>query len=320
VLTNFKNLIALHLPWCLTFVFATVGAGVWYWYESASRPRWPGGGSLIGLVFGALAGAIILFEMALWFRKTSWLRTYRCLGSAQLWMKAHIWLGLLTVPLVMMHSGFSFGGQFSAVLTWTFVVVIASGVLGLTMQNVLPRLMLEHLTNETVYSQIEVVARQYVADAARIVALTCGEAERGELVPETLESAHVVGAPRRVGTILTRTTKANEDYPRVMTADALRRAFTQDIRPFMASSRWRKGPLASRRKSRDYFAVLRNFVGEEASPAIVAVEQLCDKRRDLHTQRRIHHLLHGWLAVHLPLSCVLILLLIFHVYYALHFG
>ena len=309
---------ALHLRWCLTFVIATVGAGGWYCYEALSSPRWPGGGSLIGLVFGSLAGLIVLFEMALGVRKSWLFRTCRWLGSAQLWMKAHIWLGLLTVPLVAMHSGFSFGGQFSTVLTWTFVVVIGSGVFGLLMQNVLPRLMLEHLPGETVYSQIETVARQYVADAARIVALTCGEVERSEPAPAEHEAAPVVGAQRRVGTILTRTPRGTVDFPCVTTATALGRAFTQDIRPFLENRR--TGPLASRRKSRDYFAVLRNLVGAEAGPAVNAIEQLCDQRRELYTQRRIHHLLHGWLTVHLPLSCVLILLLIFHVYYALLFG
>ena len=52
-----------------------------------------------------VAGAIMLFELALWFRKTTWFRTCRCLGSAQSWMKAHIWLGLLTVPCWAQEAG-----------------------------------------------------------------------------------------------------------------------------------------------------------------------------------------------------------------------
>lgn len=324
VLTDCKNFIALHLRWCAVFVLAIIAASVWYYRAAASSPRWPGGGSGIGLVFGGVAGAIMLFEMALWFRKTTWFRTCRCFGSAQLWMKAHIWLGLLTVPLVVMHSGFRLGGEFTMVLMGTFFVVIGSGVFGLVMQNVLPRRMLEELPQETIYSQIDEVARQFAADAARIVALTCGEADRGEPVSEmrreVREREHVVGAPRRVGTVVVRTPRGNVDFPRGTKADALLRAFDQDIRPFLESSGRKSGPLSSRRQARDYFTVLRNLVSADAHPAVAAIEQLSDRCRDLPVQRRIHRLLHGWLAVHLPLSVALILLLIVHVVYAIRLG
>ena len=106
----------------------------------------------------------------------------------------------------------------------------------------------------------------------------------------------------------------------VATADALLRAFAQDIRPFLESGGRKSGPVSSRRQSRDYFTVLRNLVSADAHPAVDAIEQLCDRCRDLKVQRRVHRLLHGWLTVHLPLSVALILLLIVHVVYALRFG
>src|SRR5258708_37608142 len=105
--------------------------------------RWPGGGSLTGLVLGTLAAAIFLFELALVGKKTKTFRTARWMPRAQTWMKAHIWLGLLTVPLVVLHSGGRFGGTLTTLFIAVFGLVIASGVWGLLLQNVLPRLLLD---------------------------------------------------------------------------------------------------------------------------------------------------------------------------------
>ena len=71
-------------------------------------------------------GAIILFEMLLWPRKSLW-RGWR-LGRTKLWMTAHIWLGLLTIPLLLLHGGFHFSlttSTLAAVLMWLLVLVVA---------------------------------------------------------------------------------------------------------------------------------------------------------------------------------------------------
>src|SRR4051812_46992801 len=136
--------------------------------------RWPGGGSLSGLVLGSLAGVICLFELALVAKKTKTFRTARWMLSAQTWMKAHIWLGLLTVPLVILHSGGRIGGTLTTLFVIVYCIVIASGLWGLAMQKMLPRLLLEAAPAETVYSQIDRVGHQYAAQARRLVQLSCG--------------------------------------------------------------------------------------------------------------------------------------------------
>src|SRR4051812_4715245 len=97
-----------HRSWCLATVLAAAAAAVGYVIYGfwSGQWSWPGGGSLPGFAFGMLGGAIILFEMLLWPRK-SLLRGFS-LGRAKVWMTAHIWLGLLTVPLLLMHGGFNF--------------------------------------------------------------------------------------------------------------------------------------------------------------------------------------------------------------------
>ena len=43
-------------------------------------------------------------------------------------MKAHIWLGLLAVPLLILHSGFYFRNLEATFLLLLFVIVILSGI------------------------------------------------------------------------------------------------------------------------------------------------------------------------------------------------
>lgn len=328
MLSDRKNFIALHLGWFLSVLLATAAAIVLYAQWAIAAPRWPGGGSLPGLVLGTLAGFIILFECALWLRRTRWFRTSRWLGSAQLWMKAHIWLGLLSVPLVLLHSGFSWGGTLTTLLAVAFVIVIASGIIGLVAQNIITRMMLEHLPDETIGSQIEVVSQQLAGDAERIVALTCGDEALDDLPDQSRQEQPLfegmpvrrIGAMRRLGTKVVRSPNGNVPYPRVRHAEELRLALDDEIKPFLVSGRSPSGRLGSLRRTREYFGTLRETISPEATPAIHAIQELCERRWQFIAQRRLHNLLHGWLLIHLPLSIALVMLLVIHIVSALRFG
>ena len=165
-----RKTLTMHLGWILFCGVATVAAVAWYCYASQQQRVLLGGSSFPGLVFGSIAASIIVFEFLLWPRKK--LRAWR-IGRAQVWMRAHIWLGLLSVPLALMHTGFHLGGQLSTVLAILFSIVILSGIYGLVMQNVLPRVMLEQLPAETIYSQIDEVSAQFSQDARRKIDLMC---------------------------------------------------------------------------------------------------------------------------------------------------
>jgi hypothetical protein len=49
------------------------------------------------------------------------------------------------------------------------------------------------------------------------------------------------------------------------------------------------------------------------------IQDICEERRQLAVQRRLHHWLHGWLLVHVPLSYALLLLSIVHAVVALRY-
>jgi hypothetical protein len=336
VLIDGRNFWKLHGRWLIAILIATALAAAATVFVGIPTGRWPGGGSAVGLILGTLAGAIFVFEMALVAKKTKPFRTARWLGAAQLWMKAHIWLGLFTVPLVVLHSGGRLGGTLTTVFVAVFTAVIISGIWGLFVQNVLPRLLLEAAPAETVYSQIDQVGQQYAAEARRLVLLACGDdgdAAAAEPALAAADSAiarggsalarggeHVRGAARQVGIQIQRSPHLASDLPRVNPSPAIQKALASDVRPYLLTGTTAGHILGSRQRNSWYFDDLRQRVAPELRTLVGQLEDLCERRRQLNLQRRLHFWLHNWLWLHLPLSVALMILLIVHIISALRFS
>src|ERR1700680_5309343 len=85
------------------------------------------GGSSAGLTFGILGFAFMLFAALLGARKR--VPVWR-VGRAQAWMRGHLWLGALSLPIILFHGGFHFGGALTRVLMWLPIVAVVSGLFG----------------------------------------------------------------------------------------------------------------------------------------------------------------------------------------------
>jgi hypothetical protein len=267
--------------------------------------EWPGGTSPPGLTFGIVGGLLILFEFALWGRKK--LRRLR-IGRVQTWMAAHIWLGLLTVPLLVLHSGFRWGGSLSAILMVLLLVVIASGIWGLILQQILPSRMLHD-------------------DGLRVVRATCGplpgedsdkvdtqEAEEG------LPISHMtVGAVQTVGSVQGKVLVTRVPKAAVPGSEPLRALYRDSIGPYLLQGKKAQPRLALASRSVGIFEEIRVKLPKDAREAVDILENLCDQRRQLDRQKVYHFWLHGWLVVHLPLSVALVILMFFHVWVALKY-
>lgn len=102
------------------------------------------GGSLAGILYGSFALALIVLLLAFGWRK----RAYRStLGTLEGWLHAHVWLGLLTVVAVLFHSGFRFQDRLAVVTFAVMVAVVASGLLGVALYTLFPRLLTEVQSN-----------------------------------------------------------------------------------------------------------------------------------------------------------------------------
>ncbi|HET6407151.1 MAG TPA: hypothetical protein VFG14_04660, partial [Chthoniobacteraceae bacterium] len=159
-----------HRPWAIGVVLVTVICAALYlgsqspggripllgltvpgWLLDTVSPRNTIGAKPLGLIFGTVAFLIFLFASALGVRKKK--RLWR-IGNVQSWLRAHIWLTILTVPLVLFHCGFKLGGMHTSILFWLWAIVMVSGFWGIAMQHFFPGVMKDRLPREWVYEQI----------------------------------------------------------------------------------------------------------------------------------------------------------------------
>lgn len=171
-----------HFPWFVFVCLATAAA--WLLYAGNFHPEWmPAGirlppsliqtptghhtvgGTPLGLVFGAISLGIFVFAALLNLRKK--IPLWR-IGTVQLWLRAHIWLTFLTIPLILLHSGFRFGGPMTTLLMALYLLVMVSGIYGLALQHIMPRLMKERLPAETVFEQIPHICAQLCVAAEKM--------------------------------------------------------------------------------------------------------------------------------------------------------
>src|SRR5262249_10281201 len=153
---------------------------------------------------------------------------------------------LLCAPLLVYHSGFRLGGPLSGVLLILVLIVVASGVVGLALQNYLPRLMLEQIPSETIYSQIDYVVGQLAREAEQLVAATGGPEAGGGLVPlekqpdRVTGAGHlVVGAVRTAGRVQGKVLETVTPSVPVPGSEPLRLFFHDSLAPYL-----RRGPAS----------------------------------------------------------------------------
>src|SRR5713226_4973094 len=130
-------------------IFAAVLAV--YMFYAWSAPQGPRGGSAIGLFFGVVGFGFMLYAAALGARKR--VPTWR-VGRAKAWMRGHLWLGLLSLPLILFHGGFHFGGTLTRILMWLLIITVPSGVFGAALQHYVTRVMTSDVPLETIYDEI----------------------------------------------------------------------------------------------------------------------------------------------------------------------
>jgi hypothetical protein len=279
----------------LNIIFATAGvtlAGVLFAAAGAAVGAWtwpPRPSSPLGVFCGILVGAITFFEMAILPRK--WFRGKR-LGTTRGWMRWHIRMGLIGLPVVLVHAGFGFGGPLTTVTLVLFLLVTFSGVWGLIMQQWLPQKMLQEIPGETVASQIDRLGDYHAEEAARLVSALVTvppEAESGEPVVSGPLAAELV-------------------------------TFRDDVLlPYLQGGDESRSPLSSPSDAVLRFARLREAVPEAARDTLDRLQELADLRRRWDAQARLHFWLHNWLLLHLPLSVAMTALMVLHAVRALKF-
>jgi hypothetical protein len=286
---------------------STVG----YVFYVLGAPRGPRGGSPAGLAFGIAGFGCMIYAGLLGARKK--VPVWR-LGRAQTWMRGHLWLGLLSLPLIFFHGGFHFGGPLTRLLLWLLIITVFSGVFGAILQHYVPRVMLERIPLETIYDEIEHVRAQLRAEAEGYVETLCGS------LP--LVAEEVAGGELRAGGFTAMRPPRDSEAPAPIEegeSEAVRSFYVTELRPFLENPDARLSRLADEVRAHAAFAKLRMLVPTGAHGMIDNLEDLCSEERQLVRQVRLHRLLHSWLLVHVPLSLLLLILSAFHAVLALRY-
>ena len=280
----------------LNIVFATLGVtlagvafavaghtiGLWPWPPPPSGP--------LGLACGFIGGAIVVFEMLILPRK--WFRGKRFGGNTRVWMRWHIWMGLICLPVILIHAGFGFGGWLTTVTLTLFLLVTASGVWGLIMQQWLPQKLLEDIPGETVASQINRMGDYHADEADRLITALV------TVPPEAELATPLISGP--------------------LAAELV--TFRDDVLlPYLTDGDRSRSPLATPTDAEQRFGRLREAVPEEARQTLDRLQELADLRRRWDAQARINFWLHNWLLFHLPLSVAMTALMFLHAIRALKY-
>ncbi len=306
-----------HRKWLIAslgILFVATVAYLVYAWSSLVGPR---GGSTPGLAFGILGYAFMLFAGLLGARKK--VPVWR-LGRAQAWMRGHLWLGLLSLPLILFHGGFHFGGTLTRILMWLLIVVVASGVLGAVLQHYLPQVMTADAPMETIYDEIASVRTQLLEEADQYVSALCGLLNLGDAGGASGQRAGGFTAVRQVGAVAAAATAAVE--PVALTeeeSEPLRRFYLEEMRVFLTKPGGRGQRLADTAQARGAFANLKTLLPPAAHGTLEDLEGICEEARQLERQARLHRWLHGWLLVHVPLSLALLVLGAVHAVMALRY-
>jgi hypothetical protein len=254
------------------------------WWHARTDPLHPlSGGSTWGLAFGVAAATCMAVAAALTLRKQ--LKAWR-LGKTSRWVSGHVWLGALALPLVLFHGDFAFGGTLTSALLLLFLASWASGLFGVALQHFLPRVMTEQVARETIYEQIDHVVQLLRDEAKALVEKWSGP---------------LAAAPAIAG------------------AAPLRDFYVSQVEPFLAAARPRASLFDQRSTAPMQRAHLKRLLPAEIHEAVDDLFDVCDERRQLEQQRRLHHWLHGWLLLHAPVSWALLAATFWHALVALRY-
>ena len=245
-------------------------------------------------------------------------------------MKAHIWLGLATIPIVFFHCGFYFGGPLTIVLMSLYGIVMVSGIVGLILQNYLPTKMVQSVEFETIYSQIDRIVCHIREDAEHIMKQFDRTfkfppmdskydllAQAFEEEKQNREVFAVEGAKRAAGHVHGRVVKLQRGTAKTIRSEQLNDFVMEFVEPYLQPDISKREPLSDAKRSSVMFDNLRSNCDTALGETIDTLQTLCEQRRQLSRQARLHGWLHGWLFLHLPLSVSLMLFLFVHIWLAI---
>jgi len=231
------------------------------------------GGSWLGYLLGTVGAGLIVWLSLLGIRKRAMTRGR---WSLKAWTSAHVYLGLALIFFATFHTGFQFGWNVHTLAYALMMLVILSGVYGISVYVLLPQGLSDSRSEMTAPQMIEAVnsLNKQLGISAQLLS-----DEDGAVVLDSLDDDPFGGGAWR---------RLTGSYPRCRNAEAL-------------------GHLRGR---------LAASSGKEEAALEQVIQPLEKKAAALQRLRgyiRRRALLEVWLFIHVPLTFVLIAALIAHI-------
>jgi hypothetical protein len=263
----------LTLLVCLTLL---VGAGL-VWYERVYDLSLRDASFLTGWLLVGGGGFLALYNSR---KKLPFLP----LLSSAAWLQLHIYIGLLTVLVFLLHSSFRLpSGGLEIALWCLFVVVAGSGLIGIVISRTLPRRILDH-----------------------------GERVTFERIPwfRTMLAGEVHELAMRSVTESASNTIAGYYANRLFD-------FFSGPRDLLAHLAGSRGPL---NRKLGELRSLRRYLNDGERGLVDEIEARVVLKDNLDHQYALQLLLKGWLFVHIPATYALILVVAVHAVLAYAFA
>ncbi len=163
--------------WFWSFVIVTTGFLVLYLLNLILSEI--NAGNWWGITYGTTATLLMVGAALLGVRRrTMKMAAKRNLGKSRAWLQFHLYAGMLSLLLVFMHSGFHIpSGSMNWWLWFLSLWVTVSGLFGVLLQKVIPRVLGSGLTIEVMYERIPELVTQ-IREAADKLIETCTDPVR----------------------------------------------------------------------------------------------------------------------------------------------
>ena len=235
----------------------------------------------VGVASGVVLAAMMLFLAAYHLRKKL---PYSPLVQSSTWLQLHIYVGLVSLPVFLFHTGLRWpSGIFETALWWLYVLAFVSGAAGLVLTRMAPR-RLAARGEEVIYERIAVFNRQLV-EAVEKIALRSVE-----------ESGHTTLA----------------DF------------YREHLESYFCKVRWNWRMLFGSNRTRaaliGRLEAHQRYLSEPERACSQELIELIEKKDGLDFHYTLQGTLKLWLFVHLPLAWVLMMFLVAHVILVLAFS
>jgi hypothetical protein len=100
--------------------------------------------------------------------------SYR-IGSRQAWLQSHVYIGIISLVLLLMHADFSSSGTFSMILLMLYLLTVASGVVGALIYRTIPLSLIKFGRKIKAEDELVNDLENFLAEADSLVSKTSSE-------------------------------------------------------------------------------------------------------------------------------------------------